>query len=67
MHTGHVKARKLNPVMPWVYLRNMTDDDLKSIFAYLRTLKPVHHAVDNTEPPTKCRRCGQVHGFGERN
>lgn len=67
MHTGHVKARQLNPVMPWVYLRNMTDDDLKSIFAYLRTLKPVQHAVDNTEPPTMCHKCGQVHGFGERN
>lgn len=67
MHTGHVKARKLNPVMPWVYLRNMTDDDLKSIFAYLRTLKPVHHEVDNTEPRTYCRICRQVHGYGERN
>jgi hypothetical protein len=30
----------------------MTDDDLKSIFTYLRTLKPIKHRVDNTEPPT---------------
>jgi mono/diheme cytochrome c family protein len=67
MRTGHVKARKLNPVMPWVYMSTMTDEDLKSVFDYLRTLKPVRHVVDNTEPPTKCRICHQVHGFGERN
>lgn len=67
MHTGHVKARELKPVMPWVYLRKMSDDDLKAIYAYLRTLKPVQHSVDNTEPGTYCRKCRQVHGFGERN
>lgn len=67
MHTGHVKARELKPVMPWVYLRNMSDEDLKAIYAYLRTLKPVHHNVDNTEPGTFCRKCGQVHGYGDRN
>jgi hypothetical protein len=33
----------------------------------LRTLKPVHHEVDNTEPRTYCRICRQVHGYGERN
>ena len=67
MHTGHVKARELKPVMPWVYLRNMNDEDLKAVFAYLRTLKPVDHSVDNTEPGTYCTKCRQVHGFGERN
>jgi hypothetical protein len=30
----------------------MIDDDLKALFAYLRALEPVHHLVDNTEPPT---------------
>jgi mono/diheme cytochrome c family protein len=67
MRTGNVKARKLNPVMPWIYLHNMTDEDLTSLYAYLRTLKPVHHVVDNTEPPTYCRLCHQKHGYGERN
>jgi|SRR5579885_1103872 mono/diheme cytochrome c family protein len=67
MHTGKVKARVLSPLMPWFYLGKMSDDDLKSIFAYLRTVKPVRHEVDNTEPPTKCRICHQVHGLGERN
>lgn len=60
-------VRPLNHEMPWEYFRKMTDDDLKAIFAYLRTLKPVQHRVDNTEPPTPCRRCGFAHGFGDRN
>ena len=67
IRTGSVRARKLNSVMPWWAFRNMTDDDLKALFAYLRTLKPVHHLVDNTEPPTQCRLCGQKHGLGHRN
>jgi mono/diheme cytochrome c family protein len=67
LRTGHVGARKLNSIMPWGYYRNMTDDDLKSIFAYLRTLSPVQHRIDNSEPPTECTVCGGKHGFGELN
>jgi mono/diheme cytochrome c family protein len=67
IRTGHVRARSLNPIMPWVVYRGMTDEDLKAIFAYLRTLKPVNHAVDNTEQPTACKLCKQQHGLGERN
>ena len=67
IRTGKVKARKLNILMPWRYFRNMTDQDLKAVFAYLRTLKPVAHRVDNTEKPTPCKRCGFVHGLGSAN
>jgi len=67
MRTGSVRARKLNSIMLWWIFRNMTDDDLKAVFAYLRTIKPVHHIVDNTEPPTQCKICGQKHGLGDRN
>ena len=67
MRTGHVGARELNAAMPWRYFRNLNDDDLKHIFAYLRNLKPVKHRVDNTEPPTYCKVCGQRHGGGETN
>jgi mono/diheme cytochrome c family protein len=67
IRTGQVKARKLNSIMPWGYFRNMTDDDLKAIFAYLRTLRPVQHRVDNTERPTQCPLCGEKHGYGNRN
>jgi mono/diheme cytochrome c family protein len=67
MRTGHVRGRKLKPPMPWWFYRNMNDEDLTSIFAYLRTLKPAQHRVDNTEPPTLCKLCGNKHGLGDRN
>jgi len=68
IRTGKVGGvRQLKHIMLWKYFRNMTDEDLKSIFAYLRTLKPVQHRVDNTEPAKPCKLCRGVHGFGERN
>lgn len=67
MRTGQVQARRLNHIMLWGYYRHMTDEDLKGIFAYLRELEPVAHRVDNTEPPSFCRRCGARHGLGADN
>ena len=67
IRSGSVSARPLATIMPWSYFRNLTDHDLKAIFAYLRTLKPVKHRVDNTEPPTYCRICRKEHGFGNLN
>ena len=67
MRTGHVKARKLRNFMPWWVYRNMTDDDLKAMFAYLRTVKPASHRIDNQEKPTLCRICKQMHGLGDKN
>jgi mono/diheme cytochrome c family protein len=67
MRTGAVQARPLNPIMPVAVYRNLTDDDLKAMFAYLRTLKPVRHRVDNSLPPTYCKLCRGTHGAGDRN
>lgn len=67
IRTGQVGARKLSSIMPWQVFRNMSDEDLKSIFSYLTTLTPVSHKVDNAEPPTFCRRCKSKHGDGELN
>ncbi len=67
LRVGKVGARPLHASMPWWFYGKMTDDDLKSIFAFLHTLKPVKHQLDNTEPPTYCRRCKQKHGFGATN
>ena len=67
IRTGVVKARTLNQIMPWFVYRNMTDEDLKAVFAYLKTLKPVNHLVDNTEPPTMCEICKVEHGGGDKN
>jgi len=65
--TGYVKARELNQIMGWWHYRNFTDEDLKAMFAYLQTLKPVKHRVDNTEPPTFCKLCQSEHGAGNQN
>lgn len=67
IRTGHVGARPLSPTMPWRFLRHLRDDDLEAIYMYLRTLPPVQHRVDNTEPPTLCPKDGNRHGFGDRN
>lgn len=67
MHTGKAKARPIHSAMPWSIYGNQTDDDLKAMFAYVKTIAPVQHRVDNTLPPTLCPRCGLVHGGGDRN
>ena len=67
MRTGSVKARKLSPIMPVMVYRNLSDDDLKAMFAFLRTVKPVKHRVDNSASPTACKVCGLKHGGGEEN
>ncbi len=41
----------LCPPMPWPTFRNMTDDDLHALVAYLRSLKPVHNVVPVSEGP----------------
>lgn len=67
LRTGKVGARALNPIMPWGMLRGMTDNNLLAMFAYLHTLKPVRHRVDNTLPPTLCKICKGNHGAGDQN
>ena len=67
LRTGYVGARKLNSIMPVDDFKNLTDDDLKALYAYLRTLPPTKHRVDNTLPPTYCKVCKQKHGAGDQN
>jgi hypothetical protein len=67
MRTGMVRSRKLNNYMPWQMYGKQTDEDLKAIFAYLKTIPGVAHRVDNTLPATLCPRCGQTHGAGNQN
>jgi mono/diheme cytochrome c family protein len=67
IRTGYVRARPLNQIMPWSQYGGMTDEDLKAIFAYLKSVKPIHHVVDNDEPPTLCVVCNTTHGGGAKN
>jgi mono/diheme cytochrome c family protein len=38
-------GRPILPPMPWETFKNMTDDDLKAVYAYLRTIPAVHNQV----------------------
>lgn len=40
----------LHPFMPWREYRRMTDDDLRAIYRYLRTLSPMRNEVPRRKP-----------------
>lgn len=44
-------SRDLLPPMPWPVFRNWTDDDIKSVWAYLRTIPAVSNHVPDPVPP----------------
>jgi len=46
-------SRPINPPMPWPAYRNASDDDLKAIYAYLRTIKPIVNHVPEYQPPVE--------------
>lgn len=39
------RGRDILPPMPWQAFKNLTDEDLKSMYAYLRTVTPVRNRV----------------------
>lgn len=43
-------TRPLLPPMPWPGYAKMTDDDLKALFAYIKTMKPIKNVV--SQPKT---------------
>ncbi len=46
-------GRNIMPPMPWEVYGQMTDDDLKSIFAYIQTIKPISNNVPAYVPPNE--------------
>ena len=44
------QARPILPPMPWQNYSRMTDDDLKAMYAYLRTIPPVANSVPESIP-----------------
>jgi cytochrome c553 len=48
-------SRPILPPMPWGAFRNLSDEDLRSLYAYLRTLAPVHNRVPEPAPPPDSR------------
>ena len=53
-HEG--KGRPILPPMPWPMYGKLSDDDLKGIFAYLQSLKPVHNRVPQPVDPPESGR-----------
>jgi mono/diheme cytochrome c family protein len=53
MRTGkHMSVgRAILPPMPWQSLAQLSDEDLKAIFSYLRTIPPVKNHVPAAVPP----------------
>ena len=49
-------SRPMLPPMPWPEYKHMTDGELKAIFAYLRTIKPVNNLVPPPKPPVSARK-----------
>lgn len=45
-------SRDILPPMPWQPIGQMTDDDLKAMFAYLKSLPPIENPIPPPMPPT---------------
>ena len=48
-------SRSLLPPMPWQNLKQMTDNDLKAIFAFLKSTRPVKNIVPGTRQLAELR------------
>jgi len=44
-------SRPILPPMPWQTINRLTDDDLKAMYAYLRTIPPIKNRVPDPKPP----------------
>ena len=55
MREGKLKGvgRPLLPPMPWEVYGMKTDEDLKAIYAYLISIKPINNMVPQPTPPDK--------------
>ncbi|MBD2755882.1 c-type cytochrome [Spirosoma validum] len=51
-YKGIATNRSLLPPMPWPNYRTMKDEDIKAVFAYLKSTKPVANVVPAPIPPS---------------
>lgn len=50
-YKGLPGARPLMPPMPYEFYKYMTDAEIKAIFAYLKSIKPIYNVVPQYQPP----------------
>jgi hypothetical protein len=55
-YKGQENGRDLLPPMPWFVYKNLTDEDLKSVFSYLKTVKPVENVVPGPRSLTELNK-----------
>lgn len=48
-----VAPGEFNSIMPWMMYAHMEEDDLKAIYAYLKTVKPIENIVERFTPSEK--------------
>jgi mono/diheme cytochrome c family protein len=48
---GMPSARPIMPPMPIENFKDVTDDEIKAIFAYLKSIKPINNLVPEYQPP----------------
>jgi hypothetical protein len=53
-HLG--RGRQILPPMPWFNYAEMTDDDLRAVFAYLKSIPPIRNRVPEPLPPATASR-----------
>ena len=46
-------GRPILPPMPWESIGQKSDEDLKAMYAYLKSIKPIHNEVPQPIPPDK--------------
>lgn len=51
-HQGQPNGRDILPPMPWPGIKLMTDEDLKALWAYLRSIPPMKNQVPFPVPPS---------------
>jgi mono/diheme cytochrome c family protein len=52
LHTT-LKPGDFNSIMPWTMYGKMTNEDLASVFEYLKTVQPIHNSVIKFSPSKK--------------
>jgi hypothetical protein len=45
-------SRPILPPMPWPNVGGLSDDDVKAVYAYLRSIRPIHNRVPDPIPPS---------------
>jgi mono/diheme cytochrome c family protein len=52
-------SRPILPPMPWGAFRNLTEEDLRAVYAYLRTVPPIRNRVPEPGPASEAPRAAK--------